>query len=572
MIAAAGGVVPGGADVVTLVGTRNGEPVKLDIDLPAILQSGRAELDVQVENGDIIYVDRAPTIYIYGEVQRPGQMRLERGMTLMQALAAGGGLTRARHRARHPGAPARHDRPGQDPGAEAERSPPTRRRRLRQGIPFLRGKPWFLASTFASSGRTSGSSWACSWSSPSAGITTTLLWPKQYTAEASLIVEMRIDPALGALAPALAAPSYMATQIEVLQQRAGRVEGGHDPRRRALADGGGAVARSDRRPRFRSNAISPTCSQRGLAVEPTRGSNLINISLHLRRSEVRPGRGQRLRPGLHGRLGRPAGRAGAPVGLVPRGPVEGAARQPREGAGDAVGSSSRPRASSSPTSGSTRKAPATRPSSASSPWRRRSGSTPPPGSATPAARPRPTCCRAASVQSLKSQLAAAQTRLSEASNLLGKNHPTRQQLEVQVAELQRQLAAEIRRVSGGTSVSNRGSSQKVAELQTLVDEQKKLLLALRADKDQIAVYLRDVEAAQRAYDAVAMRLTPDQHGRAEQPGQHPPAQPRGRAARAVAAEDPGRHRRLAPRRPGRRPCRGAGDWRRSTVASADPRT
>jgi len=93
MIAAAGGVVPGGADVVTLVGTRNGEPVRLDIDLPAILQSGRAELDVQVENGDIIYVDRAPLIYIYGEVQRPGQVRLERGMTLMQALAAGGGLT-----------------------------------------------------------------------------------------------------------------------------------------------------------------------------------------------------------------------------------------------------------------------------------------------------------------------------------------------------------------------------------------------------------------------------------------------------------------------------------------------
>ena len=93
LIAAAGGVLPGGAEVVTLVGSRNGEPVRLDIDLPAILQSGRAELDVQMENGDIIYVDRAPSIYIYGEVQRPGQLRLERGMTLMQALAAGGGLT-----------------------------------------------------------------------------------------------------------------------------------------------------------------------------------------------------------------------------------------------------------------------------------------------------------------------------------------------------------------------------------------------------------------------------------------------------------------------------------------------
>jgi polysaccharide export outer membrane protein len=93
MIAAAGGVLPTGADVVTLVGTRDGQPVKIDIDLPAILQAGRSELDMTVENGDIVYVDRAPSVYIYGEVQRPGQLRLERGMTLMQALAQGGGLT-----------------------------------------------------------------------------------------------------------------------------------------------------------------------------------------------------------------------------------------------------------------------------------------------------------------------------------------------------------------------------------------------------------------------------------------------------------------------------------------------
>lgn len=93
MIAAAGGVLPGGADVVTLVGRRKGQPIKLDIDLPAIMQAGRSELDVTVENGDIVYVDRAPSYYIYGEVQKPGQFRLEKGMTLMQALAQGGGLT-----------------------------------------------------------------------------------------------------------------------------------------------------------------------------------------------------------------------------------------------------------------------------------------------------------------------------------------------------------------------------------------------------------------------------------------------------------------------------------------------
>jgi polysaccharide export outer membrane protein len=93
MIAAAGGVVPGASDIVTLSGQRNGRPVKLDIDLPAILQGGKFELDTVVANGDILYVDRAPLVYVYGEVQRPGATRLERGMTVMQAVAASGGLT-----------------------------------------------------------------------------------------------------------------------------------------------------------------------------------------------------------------------------------------------------------------------------------------------------------------------------------------------------------------------------------------------------------------------------------------------------------------------------------------------
>src|SRR6266478_7603509 len=38
-------------------------------------------------------VNRAPMFYIYGQVQKPGQYRLERGMTVIQALATGGGVT-----------------------------------------------------------------------------------------------------------------------------------------------------------------------------------------------------------------------------------------------------------------------------------------------------------------------------------------------------------------------------------------------------------------------------------------------------------------------------------------------
>jgi polysaccharide export outer membrane protein len=93
LLAAAGGPLPTAADVVTIVGARNGQPYRVDVDLPSVFAAGRRGNDINIQNGDVVWVERAPTVYIYGEVQRPGQIRLERGMTVIQALAAGGGLT-----------------------------------------------------------------------------------------------------------------------------------------------------------------------------------------------------------------------------------------------------------------------------------------------------------------------------------------------------------------------------------------------------------------------------------------------------------------------------------------------
>lgn len=93
MLATAGGVSDKGADMVVLVGTRQGRPIRQEIDVPLQLVNGDRAGDVLVEGGDLLYVDRAPQFYIYGEVQRPGAYRLERAMTVMQGLATGGGLT-----------------------------------------------------------------------------------------------------------------------------------------------------------------------------------------------------------------------------------------------------------------------------------------------------------------------------------------------------------------------------------------------------------------------------------------------------------------------------------------------
>jgi polysaccharide export outer membrane protein len=93
MIATAGGIVGTGADQIVVVGTRNGQPYRVEIDLPSVFGPNRRANDLILQNGDVVWVDRAPMIYMYGEVQRPGSLRLERGMTVMQALAASGGLT-----------------------------------------------------------------------------------------------------------------------------------------------------------------------------------------------------------------------------------------------------------------------------------------------------------------------------------------------------------------------------------------------------------------------------------------------------------------------------------------------
>ncbi len=93
MLATAGGIAPTGGDVVILTGTRDGQPYRKEIDIASLYLDGKTADDVLLAGGDTLYVDRAPLFYIYGEVQRPGSYPLLRNMTMVQALAAGGGLT-----------------------------------------------------------------------------------------------------------------------------------------------------------------------------------------------------------------------------------------------------------------------------------------------------------------------------------------------------------------------------------------------------------------------------------------------------------------------------------------------
>ena len=81
ILAAAGGVAPGGADTVTVI--RDGQARKV-----AALSK-----EFELKGGDTVYVERAPVFYIYGEVTRSGAYPVTGHMTVMQAISVGGGIT-----------------------------------------------------------------------------------------------------------------------------------------------------------------------------------------------------------------------------------------------------------------------------------------------------------------------------------------------------------------------------------------------------------------------------------------------------------------------------------------------
>ncbi|MEO5703104.1 MAG: polysaccharide export protein EpsE [Gammaproteobacteria bacterium] len=93
LISLAGGVNETGADSITVIHNQDGKAVKHNINLVDLFQSANLADNIAVGNGDVIHVGRAPVFYIYGEVQRSGAYRLEPGMTVMQALSVGGGLS-----------------------------------------------------------------------------------------------------------------------------------------------------------------------------------------------------------------------------------------------------------------------------------------------------------------------------------------------------------------------------------------------------------------------------------------------------------------------------------------------
>lgn len=110
------------------------------------------------------------------------------------------------------------------------------------------------------------------------------------------------------------------------------------------------------------------------------------------------------------------------------------------------------------------------------------------------------------IQNLKFSIAQAESKLAEAENRLGKNHPQYKAAQAEVNKLKSQLDVEVKRIGSSVGGSARIYKQNEAMLKAALAAQKQKVLDLNRSRDQLIVLQRDVETAQTAYNNVTQRL------------------------------------------------------------------
>lgn len=400
----AGGITPSGSDIVILAGTLEGQPFRKEIDFPAIYVDYKQSDDLVVAGGDVIYVHRAPVFYIYGEAQRPGAYRIERGMTIQQALSLGGGPTVQ--------------------GSES---------RIR-----LHRKNMATQMDIITSDRVAQRV------------------VKLLKMDESPVVREQWEEATGGRGQIHAwLGSVLQKKLDVKPSRESNVinigYSGADP---AFA---AAVANA-----FAQAYVDTNIE---LRVEPAKQyANWFDIQIKVQRERLEAAQKElsdyQQRTGIIAtdeRLDYETQKFNELSGQLTQAEAEG------------TDASSKQKSGSADTLQEVIQNPL--------------------------------------INQLKADVARMESRLKELAGNLGQNHPQYQRAEAELNELKARLRAETAKVASGVGTAGRVSDAKEAGIKLAIEAQKKKVLELKKQRDEISVMMREVDTAQRAFDAVGQRMT-----------------------------------------------------------------
>lgn len=107
------------------------------------------------------------------------------------------------------------------------------------------------------------------------------------------------------------------------------------------------------------------------------------------------------------------------------------------------------------------------------------------------------------VNNMRADVAKLESKVQEASASMGSAHPKMQQMQAELGAMRSRLASESSRVGSAASSSYAANKARQRELGQALAEQKVRMLSLNKQRGELTVLQRDVDTAQKAYEAVS---------------------------------------------------------------------
>lgn len=111
------------------------------------------------------------------------------------------------------------------------------------------------------------------------------------------------------------------------------------------------------------------------------------------------------------------------------------------------------------------------------------------------------------VSTLKAEMSRQEARLKELNARLGSAHPQVIEAQASIGELRDRIAAEASRVNTSVAINSAVSQQREAQTREALEQQREKVLKMKEQRDEASVLLRDVESAQRTYENINARLS-----------------------------------------------------------------
>jgi chain length determinant protein EpsF len=110
------------------------------------------------------------------------------------------------------------------------------------------------------------------------------------------------------------------------------------------------------------------------------------------------------------------------------------------------------------------------------------------------------------IQTLKAALSQAEAKRPDIASRLGKNHPDYQAVEGEISNLRTRIAQESANIAASLGSTTQVNVRRENEVRQALEAQKKRVLELKYQHDQSAMFQSDVTSAQRDLDEVSQRL------------------------------------------------------------------